>query len=92
MLVNIPKRKLCTKLGTFEQKPASIQLLKHTNPNARLPISAYHKSLCKLHTFIFFFCMQDGKTCLHDAVVGGSIPVISYLLECGLDINATTKV
>ena len=35
------------------------------------------------------FEMNDnGQTCLHDAVVGGSLPVMRYLVDqCGFDLS-----
>ncbi|GMH37470.1 hypothetical protein BSKO_05343 [Bryopsis sp. KO-2023] len=33
----------------------------------------------------------DGRTCLHCAVAHGQLPIVTFLLENGVSINATTK-
>ena len=36
---------------------------------------------------------DDGRTCLHYAVLGGSFPVLRYLVdECGFDLSLRTAV
>ena len=36
---------------------------------------------------------ENGLTCLHWAVVGGSVPVMRYLVDqCGFDLGLTTAV
>ena len=36
---------------------------------------------------------EDGLTCLHWAVVGGSLPVVRYLMDqCGFDFKSRTAV
>ena len=36
---------------------------------------------------------EDGQTCLHCAVLGGSLPVMRYLVDqCGFDLSLRTAV
>ena len=36
---------------------------------------------------------EDGRTCLHYAVLGGSLPVMRYLVDqCGFDLSLRTGV
>ena len=36
---------------------------------------------------------EDGRTCLHLTVIGGSLPVMRYLVDqCGFDLSLRTSV
>ena len=40
-----------------------------------------------------FGVIEDGWTCLHFAVLGGSLPVMRYLVDqCGFDLSLRTVV